>query len=68
MQACRGSEPAWANFDCAGALNESLMLGNVATQLQSGTTLEFDPVAMKIVNNPVADALLRCEYRQGWTL
>jgi len=42
------------------------MLGNVATQFES--TLEFEPVAMKIVNNPMADALLRSEYRSGWTL
>jgi hypothetical protein len=64
--ACRGGKPAWSNFDYADALNEFLMLGNVATQIES--TLEFDPVAMKIVNHPAADALLRCEYRQGWTL
>ena len=34
----------------------------------SRATLEFDPIAMKIVNNAEADALLRCEYRQPWTL
>jgi hypothetical protein len=64
--ACRGGKPAWSNFDYADALNEFLMLGNVATQFES--PLEFDPLAMKIVNNPEADALLRCAYRQGWTL
>jgi hypothetical protein len=64
--ACRGGPAAWANFDYADALNEFLMLGNVSTQFES--TLEFDPVAMKISNSAEADALLRCEYRQGWTL
>ncbi len=64
--ACRGGKPPWSNFDYAGALNEFLMLGNVATQFES--QLEFDPVTMKIVNNPAADALLRSEYRPGWTL
>lgn len=64
--ACRGGKPAWANFDYASALNEFLMLGNVATQFED--KLEFDPAAMKIVNNAEADALLRSEYRQGWTL
>jgi len=44
------------------------MLGNVATQFENGTVLEFNPVAMKIINQPDADALLRCEYRQGWKL
>ena len=68
LLACRGGKPAWANFDYADALNEFLMLGNVVTQLEPGTKLEFDPMTMKIVNHPTADALLRCEYRQGWTL
>lgn len=64
--ACRGGQPAWANFDYASALNEFLMLGNVATQFEG--KLEFDPVAMKIVNHEEADALLRSEYRQDWSL
>ena len=64
--ACGGGKPAWANFDYADALNEFLMLGNVATQFEG--KLEFEPVAMKIVNNAEADAALRCEYRQGWPL
>lgn len=66
LAACRGGPPAWANFDYADALNEFLMLGNVATQFES--SLQFDPLTMKIVNNTAADALLRSEYRQGWTL
>lgn len=66
LSACRGGPPAWANFDYADALNEFLMLGNVATQFES--VLEFDPVALRIVNNREADALLRCEYRVGWKL
>jgi hypothetical protein len=66
FSACRGGKPAWSNFDYADALNEFLMLGNVATQFES--PLEFDPLAMKIVNNPAADALLRPDYRQGWSL
>lgn len=66
FQACRGGKPAWANFDYADALNEFNMLGNVATQFEE--TLEFDPAAMKVVNNAAADAALRCEYRKGWSL
>ena len=64
--ACRGGKRPWANFDYASALNEFLMLGNVATQFEG--KLEYEPVGMKIVNNAEADALLRCEYRQGWAL
>jgi predicted dehydrogenase len=66
LRACRGGAPAWANFDYASALNEFLMLGNIATQFE--TALEFDPVAMKIVNDPSADALVRAESRDGWGL
>jgi hypothetical protein len=65
LLACRGGEPAWANFDYASALNEFLMLGNMATQCEG--PLEFDPIAMKITDNPEADAPLRCQYRQGWS-
>jgi len=64
--ACRGGPRPWADFDYASALNEFLMLGNVATQFEG--QLEFDPVAMKITNHAEADALLRPEYREGWSL
>jgi hypothetical protein len=66
FQAVRGGKAPWSNFDYASALNEFLMLGNVATQFND--TIEFDPMAMKIVNNTKADALLRCDYRPGWSL
>ena len=66
LLACRGGEPAWANFDYAGPFSEFLMLGNIATQFD--TELEYDPVAGKIVNSPEADRLLDYEYRKGWTL
>jgi hypothetical protein len=64
--ACRGGKAPWSNFDYAVALNEFLLLGNVATQFEG--PLEFDPQAMKIVNEDEADALLRSQYRSGWTL
>ena len=66
FKACRGETPGLSNFDFSGPLNEFLMLGNVATQFEG--PLEYDPLAMKITNNAEADALLRCEYRHGWSL
>ena len=42
------------------------MVGNVATQFEG--TLEFDPLACKIVNHGEADKAVRHEYREGWTL
>lgn len=64
--AIRGGKPGWSNFDYASALTEFLMLGNVATQFEN--PLEFDPLEMKVANSAEADALLRCDYRQGWSL
>ena len=66
LNACKGGPPAMSNFDYAGRLAEFVLLGNVATLV--GETIEFDPVAMKIVNNAEADQALRHEYRQGWSL
>ena len=66
LLACKGGKPAWANFDYASALNEFLMLGNVATQFAG--TIEYDPAAGKIVNNQQADKALTSEYRKGWSL
>jgi hypothetical protein len=64
--ACRGGKTPWSNFDYASALNEFLMLGNVATQFPD--PLEFDPGTMKITNNAEANTLLSSSYRQGWSL
>jgi hypothetical protein len=64
--ACRGGKTPWSNFDYASALNEFLMLGNVATQFPD--RLDFAPSTMKIINNAEANALLSCPYRQGWSL
>jgi hypothetical protein len=66
FHACRGGEPAWANFGYSGPLSEFLMLGNVATRFEG--ELEYDPAAGSIVNHPAADRLLGYEYRQGWAL
>jgi hypothetical protein len=35
---------------------------------QCGQTLEFDPLACKIVNYSQANAVLRREYRKDWSL
>lgn len=66
FSACRGGPPAISNFDHSGPAMELLLLGNVASLV--GGPLQFDPVAMKIVNHAEADALLRPEHRAGWTV
>ena len=66
FDACRGGKAPWSSFEYADALNEFLMLGNVATQFEG--PLDFDPFEMKIVNHAEADAALRYAYREGWEL
>jgi hypothetical protein len=65
--AIRGGPPAAGNYEYSGPLNEMLMLGNVSN-LVANEDLEYDPLECKVTNNAAADALVRREYRQGWTL
>jgi len=73
LQACKGGKPAGSNFDWAGPLAEAVLLGNVALRVQmrqelTGKMLRWDPVAFRFTNSTQANAFLRREYRQGWTL
>jgi hypothetical protein len=64
--ACKGGPRPMSNFEHAGPVVELLLLGNVAALVDR--PMEFDPVAMKIVNDTEADGLLKPQYRQGWSL
>jgi predicted dehydrogenase len=55
---------ALSNFDYAGLLTETILLGNVA--MRAGGKLEWDAEQLKFRNNRNADAFLRTEYRPGW--
>jgi predicted dehydrogenase len=62
--AIRGGAPGGTNFDYAGPLTETVLLGNVA--LRTGKKLEWDAANLKITNAPEAETYLRREYRKGW--
>jgi hypothetical protein len=64
--ACKGGPTPMSNFDHSGPATEMLLLGNIAALVER--PLEFDPVAMKITNDPEADALLDPPHRTGWSL
>jgi hypothetical protein len=51
----------------SGPFAEWFLLANVAT-LFPDRTLEFDPVACRIVDHEQADQKLRPPYREGWKL
>ena len=63
---CKTGSATGCNFDYAGALTEAMLLGNVA--YRAGKKLQWDAAALKAVNCPEADPLIRREYRKGWTL
>ncbi|MFV0443800.1 MAG: Gfo/Idh/MocA family protein [Planctomycetaceae bacterium] len=64
IRACKEGTPTLCNFDYAGALTETVLLGNVAYRV--GQPLDWDASALKATNAPAADKLLRKEYRSGW--
>jgi hypothetical protein len=71
--ACKGGAPAGSDFEWAGPLTETVLLGNIALRKAvkeklSGKILLFDPDNFKFPNMSEADQFLHCEYRKGWSL
>ena len=64
--ACRGDLKTSCDFDYSGTLIEQMLLGLVAYRV--GEKIEYDGANGRVTNNAKADALLRREYRPGWTL
>jgi hypothetical protein len=56
-----------SNFDYAGPLTETMLLGCVAARCGSGVKLKWDSEAMK-TNNDLANRYIHHEYRKGWSL
>ena len=66
IEACKGGkEKPGGNFEFAGQVTETILLGNVA--LRSGERLAWDPANMK-ASVASAQALIRPEYRGAWRL
>lgn len=63
MQAIKTGGSTTCNFDYAGALTETVLLGTVA--YRTGSAIEWDGKKLK-TNSDKANALLRKEYRKGW--
>ncbi len=66
IDAAKGDLKTSCDFDYNGRLIEMMLLGLVAYQV--GEKIDYDPDAGRVTNNAKADALLRREYRAGWTL
>lgn len=67
LDACKGgnTKPG-ANFEYSARVTEALLLGNVA--LRTGRKIHWDSAAMKAHHDPAAQALIKTEYRPGWSL
>lgn len=66
IQACKTGSPTTCNFQYGGLMTEAVLLGNVA--FRTGKLIKWDAANLKTVDCPEADALLKREYRAGWTL
>ncbi|MFN4259144.1 MAG: Gfo/Idh/MocA family protein [Gemmataceae bacterium] len=62
--ACKTAGPTTCNFDYAGALTETILLGVVA--YRAGEKLEWDAEQLKVSNTSKADELLTKKYRKGF--
>jgi len=65
-QACKRRAQPDASFAYSGPLTEMTLLGNVAKRVAA--RIEWDPVNMKVTNNPEANKYIAREYRPGWSL
>jgi hypothetical protein len=66
FKACKGDLKTDCDFDYAGRMIETLMLGLVAHR--AGKELTYDPVAGQVTNDSAANSYLQKEYRKGWVL
>lgn len=64
IKACKDGSETTCNFDYAGALSETILLGCVA--YRTGEAIEWDAAALKSTNSEAANALISKEYREGW--
>lgn len=66
LNACRGDLKTSCDFDYAGRMIETLMLGLAAHR--AGKKLEYDSNSGRVTNDSAANDYLKKEYRPGWDL
>jgi predicted dehydrogenase len=69
VEACKTGGTASSNFDYAGPLAETTLVGNLAVRFP-WQKLEYDGENMQVTNHPEANALIQWKdlYRGGWSL
>ncbi len=66
IAACKTGSATSCNFGASGPISEAVMLGSLA--YRTGAKLDWDAANLRVTDSPAANALLRREYRPGWTL
>ena len=64
-QALRGEAKTTSDFDYAGPLTETVLLGTIACRFP-GQQLSWDSERLKFTNHKEANDLVKQEYRKGW--
>ncbi len=67
VRACKGGKSASSNFDYSGPLSEMVLMGNLAIRFPNRLLL-WDGEKMAVTNDADANAYVRRQYRQGWSL
>jgi hypothetical protein len=57
-----------ANFDYAGRLTETILVGNLALRAGEGQRIEWDAKSLTSANRPEVNQFVQREYRAGWEL
>jgi predicted dehydrogenase len=60
-----GGKPPSSNFDYAGPLSETVLMGNLAVRFPDKKLL-WDGAAMQVTNDEDANAYVHRHYREGW--
>jgi predicted dehydrogenase len=67
VEAIKTGKPASANFNYGGPLTETVLLGTAASLFRN-QELKWDGNAMRISNLEQANAMIKPEFRTGWSL
>lgn len=57
-----------ANFDYAGRLTETILIGNLALRAGEGTRIEWDAEKLMSPNVPEVNQYVQRDYRSGWEI
>lgn len=67
IRACKEGKPSSASFEYGGPLTEFALLGVLALQVKD-ERLYWDPKKLEIKNNDRANAIVKPEFHNGWSL